>query len=327
MKKRAIYGLAGLAAAVAGAVGGSHALGNYLYDQVNHPPIRTPETEEANPVQQEGRLWARSMDGFEEAALTATDQMKLWAAVRRATDPDEHRWAVCVHGYADTYEAMGAQGLRYHNSGWNVLMPDQRAHGRSGGECIGWGYLERLDMLGWINWILRRDPEAEIVLHGASMGGATVLMVTGGPVPRQLKAVISDCSYTSFEEEARHFIKSHAGAMVPDLPFPAPVGLLFSILRRAALRHGAGFDLRDAAPINAVKQSKTPTLFIHGVEDDFVPAPMMGRLYQAAACPKRFLWVPGAGHVAAVGTDPDLYWSAVDEFLKEYIPAYEKPPV
>ncbi len=319
MKKSAMYGLVGLAAAVAGAVGGNHALGNYLYEQVNHPPLRAPETEDVNPIQQEGRLWARGMDGFEEATLTATDQVRLWAAVRRAGDPGEHRWAVCVHGYSDTYEAMGAQGLWYHSHGWNVLMPDQRAHGRSGGKCIGWGYLERLDMLGWINWILRRDTEAEIVLHGASMGGATVLMVTGGPVPRQLRAVISDCSYTSFEEEAKHVIKNHAETLAPDMSLPVPAGLLFSALRRATLRRADGFDLRDAAPVEAVRQSKTPTLFIHGVEDDFVPAPMMGRLYQAAACPKRFLWVPGAGHVASAGTDPELYWSAVDEFLQEYI--------
>ncbi len=319
MKKRTMYGLLGLIAAAAGAVGGNHALGNYLYDQLNHPPVRLPEVEEANPVQQEGRLWARAMGGFQEASLTATDQVKLWAAVLPADRPEEHRWAVCVHGYGDTYESMGAQGLWYHSHGRNVLMPDQRAHGKSGGECIGWGYLERLDLLGWVNWILRRDPEAEVVLHGASMGGASVLMVTGGPVPRQLKAVISDCSYTSFEEEARHVIKNHAGTIAPDVPVPAPAGMLFSALRKTTLRRADGFDLRDAAPVEAVRQSKTPTLFIHGVEDDFVPAPMMGKLYQAAACPKRFLWVPGAGHVASVGTDPELYWSAVTEFLAEYV--------
>lgn len=319
MKKTSMYGLVGLAAAVAGAVGGNRALGNYLYDQLNHPPVRSPEREERYPVQQEGRLWARSMEGFQEASLTATDQVELWGAVRPADRPGEHRWAVCLHGYADTYEAMGAQGLWYHRAGWNVLLPDQRGHGRSGGACIGWGYLERLDILGWINWILRRDPEARIVLHGASMGGATVLMVTGGPVPRQLKAVISDCAYTTFEEEAKHVLKNSGSSLAPDVPVPAPAGLLFSALRKATLRHAAGFDLRDAAPIEAVKQSKTPTLFIHGVADDFVPAPMMGRLYQAAACPKRFLWVPEAGHVAAVGADPDLYWSAVSEFLEEYI--------
>ena len=98
-----------------------------------------------------------------------------------------------------------------------------------------------------------------------------------------------------------------------------PTSALFSMLRKTALRR-AGYDLRDAAPIQAVAQSKTPTLFIHGVEDDFVPSSMMGKLYQAAKCPKSFLWMPDAGHANAVGTNPRLYWTAVDTFLQDYFP-------
>ncbi|MFG6352426.1 MAG: alpha/beta hydrolase, partial [Oscillospiraceae bacterium] len=102
-------------------------------------------------------------------------------------------------------------------------------------------------------------------------------------------------------------------------PFPLPAGLLFAALRKTAL-HRACFDLRDAAPLDAVAHSSTPTLFVHGVEDDFVPSTMMGKLYQAARCPKSFLWMPGAGHAASVGTDEDLYWTAVSTFLQDYFP-------
>ena len=47
---------------------------------------------------------------------------------------------------------------------------------------------------------------------------------------------------------------------------------------------------------------------------------MMGTLYQAARCPKSFLWVPGAGHAASVGADETLYWTAVSTFLRDYFP-------
>ena len=77
---------------------------------------------------------------------------------------------------------------------------------------------------------------------------------------------------------------------------------------------------RDAAPLDAAAHSSTPTLFVHGVEDDFVPASMMGKLYQTARCPKGFLWMPGAGHATSVGTDPELYWSSVSGFLQNYFP-------
>ena len=143
---------------------------------------------------------------------------------------------------------------------------------------------------------------------------------TGGALPRQVKAAVSDCAYTSIEAEARHVLARYHDVLPTKVPLPA--GLLFSVLRKTALRR-AGFDLRDAAPIRAVARSSTPTLFVHGVEDDFVPASMMGKLYQAARCPKAFLWAPGAGHAQAVGTDPELYWTAVSTFLRDYFPEPE----
>ncbi len=319
MKKKTTFGLLGLAAAGAGAAGGLAALGNYLYGQMMVPRVREAWAEEPNPVQAEGRLWARNMEGFREAGIQAADGLLLWGAVAPGA-PDCHRWAICVHGYHDTYESMGAIARHYNAQGWHVLLPDQRGHGRSEGDYVGWGYDERLDLVGWCHYVIRRDPEAEILLHGVSMGAATVLMATGGALPRQVKAAVSDCAYTSIEAEARHVLARYHDVLPTKVPLPA--GLLFSVLRKTALRR-AGFDLRDAAPIRAVARSSTPTLFVHGVEDDFVPASMMGKLYQAARCPKAFLWVPGAGHAQAVGTDPELYWTAVSTFLRDYFPDQE----
>ena len=315
MKKKTTFGLLGLASAGAAvAAGGWNALGGYLYDRVMVPQARDPNQEDVNPVQRSGRSWARGREGFQEAAIQAVDGLRLWAAAVPGREGC-HRWAVCVHGYHDTYESMGAIARHYHELGWNVLLPDQRGHGRSEGGYVGWGYDERLDVLSWVNWIVRKDPEAEILLHGVSMGGATVLMATGGVLPRQVKAAVSDCSYTSIEAEIRHLL---SGAK-EELPFRLPTGLLLYRLRKTALRR-VGFDLRLASPVEAVGRSKTPTLFIHGVEDDFVPSSMMGTLYQAARCPQSFLWVPGAEHAASVGTDETLYWTTVSDFLREYFP-------
>ena len=321
MKKKTTFGLLGLAAGAAGAagvVGGWNALGNYLYDRAMVPLTRDPAQEDVNPVQKSGRSWARRREGFQEAAIQAVDGLRLWAAVAPGRE-DCHRWAVCVHGYHDTYESMGAIAKHYHELGWNVLLPDQRGHGRSEGDYVGWGYDERLDVLSWVNWIVRKDPKAEILLHGVSMGGATVLMATGGVLPKQVKAAVSDCSYTTIEAEIRYLLNDpHT-----ELPVRLPTWLLFSRLRKTALRR-AGFDLRLASPVEAVGRSKTPTLFIHGVDDDLVPASMMDTLYQAARCPKSFLWVPGAGHAASVGTDETLYWASVSTFLREYFPEEAK---
>ena len=69
----------------------------------------------------------------------------------------------------------------------HALLPDLRGCGESGGAYIGMGWPDRKDMLHWIDWIIRRDSGAQIVLYGISMGGATVMMTAGEELPEQVK--------------------------------------------------------------------------------------------------------------------------------------------
>lgn len=315
MKKGTVAGLIGLAAAGVGVTGSLVALGNLLYSKAVAASPKDENKSERWPVYQEGREWARAAADFRTLTIPAGDDLILWAAMA-LSKTESHRWVICVHGYRDCHEGMGAFGKHYAELGWNVLLPDHRGHGNSQGNYVGWGYDERLDLVSWINYIIRRDPEAQIVLHGVSMGAATVLMTTGGPLQEHVKAAVADCGYTSAEEELKHTVTrlSRKSLGIPALPF----SVLFSVLRKITLRR-AGFDLRDAAPIDAVTHSRTPTLFIHGVCDEVVPPAMMGKLYEAARCPKRFLWVPDADHAEALPVAPELYWGTVHEFLNKYM--------
>ena len=317
MKKGTKMGLLGLAAGV-GTLGSAAAVNNglyALYNQVVTPAPRDPAKEKDEPAaQHEGRLWARAGEGFQSATIQSVDGYALWAAVVPAAK-ETHRWVICMHGFNETHEAMGVYGKRFHEQGWNVLMPDQRCYGSSEGNYVSWGFQERLDLVSWISYVTRRDADAQILLLGVSMGAATVLMATGGALPRNVKAAVSDCAYSSIESEIRHVISTFhiKGSRIPAVMH----GPAFSMLRKTILRK-TDFDLRTVSPIDAVRNSQTPTLFIHGVEDSFVPAQMMSKLYQAAKCPKSFLWIPGAVHTTAVGTDPELYWATVDTFIGGY---------
>lgn len=316
MKKSTAAKLLGIAAAGAGAAGSLLALGNVLY-KIGVARLAPPlERTDRYPSQQAGREWARLGEGFRTVTIRSADGLTLWASVIPARESD-HRWALCMHGYRDSAESMGVIARHYSDEGWNVLLPDQRGHGRSEGDYVGWGFDERLDVVGWVNYIVRRDPEAQIVLHGVSLGAASVLMATGGALPRQVKAAVSDCAYTTIEAEMKHILDRRSRQSL-SIPVSIPFSFLFAALRKTTLRR-AGYDLRDVAPIEAVARSRTPTLFIHGVCDRVVPPAMMGKLYQAARCPKRFLWVQDADHTDSVGADPVLYWKTVDTFLADYM--------
>lgn len=316
MERKTVTRLLRIAAAGMGAAGGLVALESLLYSKcIASAPCVKNKTERW-PVLQEGREWARRGENFRSVTIAAADGLNLWAALIPASG-ESHRWVICVHGYRESHEAVGVLGKHYAEAGWNVLMPDHRGHGQSQGNYVGWGYDERLDLVAWINFIVRRDPEAQILLHGVSMGAAAVLMTTGGPLLEQVKAAVSDCSYTTLEQSMSHVMDRRVREAL-SIPSGVPFRMLFAILRRVTLRR-AGYDLKDVAPVEAVLHSNTPTLFIHGDRDATVPVSMMGKLYEAARCPKRYLVMPEAGHADSVGVHPELYWKTVDEFLKKYM--------
>ncbi len=315
MKKTTRLGLAGLLTGV-GLAGWATALGSVLYRRVMVPVPRNHANDEKDPeLYNEGRRWAQAGEGFRGAEIQSVEGLALRAWYLPADEPTR-RWAICVHGFQDDHTSMGIFGKHYHEAGWNILLPDQRGYGESEGDHVGWGYEERLDLVRWISWVIHRDADAEILLHGVSMGAATVLMATGGALPGNVKAAISDCSYTDIETEMRHV----ACTVKPGSPQleGVPSRALVVLLRRAA-RKRTGFDLRSASPVQAVERSTTPTLFIHGTADDFVPTYMMPKLFRAAQCPKSFLWVPNAKHAVEAAVDPALYWTSVDTFLAGYM--------
>ena len=179
--------------------------GNFLFDFALNP--QAPYTmkmmqdgkdaekgEQMDAEEGEARAWFK--ENRESSSLTADDGTEL-AAWYFAASESTHDYAVCLHGYTNEPIGMARYVKRFHDRGMNVLAPAARAHERSGGDYIGMGWPERRDIAGWIKLILSWDPDARIILHGVSMGAATVLMASGETLPENVKAVIADCGYTS----------------------------------------------------------------------------------------------------------------------------------
>ena len=291
------------AGALAGAAG-------HFYKVALTPKKHDPRIDN-DPMQKEyvaGRRWMKRHPLREDIYIRSDDALQLHADFIPAQDRNVRWYVLCVHGYGETSALMGLYARVYREQyGMNVLLPDLRGHGLSDGNYVGMGYDDRRDLLRWIDWILERDADARIILHGISMGAAAVLMTTGEKIPSQVVAAISDSSYTSARDIFTAVYKKDKDAVIP-----APV--MLEALRGIALIR-AGYDIAKASPVEAVARSSTPTLFIHGQADRLVPGEMMPALFKAAACPKAFLWIPEAGHVMSVCVDPETYWSKVEKFL------------
>ena len=81
----------------------------------------------------------------------------------------------------------------------------------------------------------------------------------------------------------------------------------------------AGYYLNEACPIECVKNSKVPMMFVHGDDDTFVPFYMLDELYEACASEKKKLIIEGASHAHAESENPDKYWGEIDSFVNKYI--------
>ena len=216
-----------------------------------------------------------------------------------------------LHGYTGWKEEMYPFAYWYHKQGYHALVPDLRCQGESQGDFIGMGWTDHFDCMLWIDYILSQDEEAQIVIHGQSMGAATALMMTGEELPGQIQAVVSDSAYTDAYSMFGEKIKDWFG--LPAFPLVDSACLM--------LRLRGGYNLKDASALEAVQKSGTPTLFIHGDSDAMISVQMSRELYEAAACEKELLIVEGAGHGQTQEKDPDTYYNTIKEFLELYVSA------
>lgn len=319
MKKKIIVILCAIVATITLALGfGS----NYLVDfalkrtdnfDTNLDPGKTDKIDEGQQIINENKEafktyveeW-KSTVNYEEAYIESTDHLKL-AGHYYTQKEEKHNWAILIHGYRNKASGMENIASVYSNVfHFNVLLPDLRACGDSEGEYIGMGYLDKDDIKLWIDAIIDKDPEANIVVSGVSMGGATTLLLSGESLPTNVKALIEDCGYTSVWD-----IFAHELNFLYHLP-------TFPVLDSASLlaKMKVGYSFQEASCVDAVKRSTLPMLFIHGEKDEFVQFNNLDILYNAKTKgEKEKLVVKDAGHGVSYLRDPQTYFTTIKNFL------------
>ncbi|WP_066318849.1 alpha/beta hydrolase [Bacillus sp. FJAT-29814] len=221
----------------------------------------------------------------------------------------EHKWVIVAHGYTMDGLGMTRWVRNFYEQGYNVLAPDARGHGESEGDYIGMGWHDRKDILVWIDQIVEKDPAADIVLFGISMGGATVMMASGEELPENVKVIVEDCGYSSVMDVFTYQLDDLFG--LPPFPVMNAANTVTKIR--------AGYDLNEASAVKQVAKSKTPMLFIHGESDSFVPFEELDEVFKAAKVEKERLTIPGAGHGEAEKVDPKKYWGTIWSFVDKYM--------
>ncbi|MFV0394045.1 MAG: alpha/beta hydrolase [Coprobacillaceae bacterium] len=291
-------------------------IGDYFYNLALNPEVdksvilNSPQNEmdedDATEVSELNTWFTNS--NYSDEYMQSRDDLKLHA-YQIENEVETNKWVIICHGYTSEASNMTASAKNFNTLGYNILLPDARGHGQSEGDYIGMGWDERLDIVDWIDQIIEKDKDAQIVLYGVSMGGATVMMTSGEDLPSNVKVIVEDCGYTSVRGIFSYQLQETFG--LPSFPVMDFANLVTNFK--------AGYSLNEASAIEQVKKSKTPILFIHGDEDTFVPSHMVEEVYEAATIEKDIYIVPGAGHGAAATVAGEAYWQTVDNFISKYI--------
>ncbi len=216
--------------------------------------------------------------------------------------------AIVVHGYGDNHLVFLYLVRMYRDDlNYNVLFPDLQYHGYSQGDHIQMGWYDRLDLERWIEVAHNIFRNNFMVLHGVSMGAATVMMASGDELPFYVTCAIEDCGYTS----ARYQFNKNLADISPILPR--------SIITSASIvaHHDYGWTFEEASSLDQLRKSTIPMLFIHGTADDFVPFTDLQKNYDAKIHGYKEKWAAeGAVHANSFAKYPEEYKHKVSNFLK-----------
>lgn len=276
---------------------------------VSNPKIlKMTHMRDVIPLIEESKLWLEKQEK-EDWYVYSRDAKRLHGVFV----PCENARGTLVffHGYRSCYAIDFAGAMRfYHERGLNLLICEQRAHGKSQGQFLTFGAKERYDVQSWTNYLGSIfGTDHPVILTGLSMGATTVLMASELDHMVSVRGIIADCGFTSPEAICRHVAKNR---------MHLPANLVLPCLDLIT-RLFCGFRLRECSTVQAVQNTDIPIFFIHGKDDDFVPCYMTEEAYAACKSEKEVLYVAGAGHGLSFVTAPEEYKKRLTAFLDKHI--------
>lgn len=276
------------------------------------PPEEFPDTEFYTPYAEE---MTRNIKAFldipyEDVYTTSFDGLKLHGKFYEGQK--DKPVIIFFHGYRAnaTRDGSGIHTLGTVR-GLNILVVTQRGHNQSEGKTITFGIYESKDCLSWIDYVKERFGEnKKVILWGISMGAAIVMTAAGRELPENVLGIGADCGYSSAKDILKTVIKG----------MKLPVGPSYWLVKLGGKIYG-GFDVEETSPVEALKKSKVPILFIHGVDDDFVPCDMTHQNYEACVSDKSLVLVEKAGHGMSYYVDmkkvEEGVYAFLDKIMKE----------
>jgi len=243
----------------------------------------------------------------EEVCFNSRDGIKLGGWWIPASSP--RGTVIMCPGQNGSMDKDLPQALPLHRAGFNVLMFDFRAHGKSEGKQVTLGLLEQNDLLGAVDYLANERGISRVGVLGFSMGAGVALLVAAQDT--RMAAVVVD---GAFPQMSTLLINRLRIQKIPTLPARVLGWLTLWIASLRAYRR-----LYRARPIAVAARISIPVLFIHGDLDPFVSVAEIEGLKARISSPSDLWRVSDVGHRQAFGKYPDEYNRRVVDWFGQHL--------
>jgi dipeptidyl aminopeptidase/acylaminoacyl peptidase len=275
-----------------GYLGLSFVAGVFVAEGTLHPGRR--------PLSANDKMQAQGMANSHDTELVnvgipAHDGVTLSAWSLRPRNSNG-RAVILLHGLSDNRLGMIGYAELLLSHGFNVLMPDARAHGASGGQLATYGLLESEDIHRWFDW-LQQNQNPDCIFGFAESMGAAQLLQSLKTEPR-FCAIAAESPFSTFREIAYDRVGQFfdTGPWLGRTVLRPVVEFAFGYAR---WKYKLNFE--QISPQRIVAATGVPVLLIHGQNDSNIPIRHSRRI--AADNPIISLWeVPDTDHCGAIST-------------------------
>ncbi len=232
-------------------------------------------------------------------SIVAGDGAKMSGWWLKAAKPNGN-CVLILHGISDSRASSLKFAPMFLTEGYDVLLPDSRAHGASEGQFVTYGLLEKYDVLAWTEW-MKGAGCRNLYGLGESLGAS--ILVQAAAIRPAFSAIAAECAFADLREAAEFRVQRMF--KMPIL-LAAPVAALIVGSGEYYARWVDGLNLEQVSPVSSIARTATPILLIHGLRDSRTPPSDSERL--AKANPRSVLWlVPNAQHTGASIAAPEEF--------------------
>lgn len=264
-----------------------------------------PDNEEQMEMWNEGILWGKENEPFKTQVDIENDGLKLHGEYY---DFGSKNCVIILPGRCECLKYSYYFAQPYKTAGYNVLVIDNRAHGKSEGVYSTIGKKEGTDVLAWSRFIIENYGTEKICLHSICIGSVSAITaLTSKKCPPQLCEFVTEGCFTTFRESFKqHMIKDKR----PLFPVLDLVMLLIYIY--------TGTNVIATSPIAKIGKVKARTLFLYSEKDIFSRPVQVKRLYKKSKSKdKRLVCFKNGSHSHVRINNKEIYDKSIVEFLNE----------